>query len=274
MAKTRITKLDFVKQHDIHFYQATGVDTITLQSSNNNPCIEYKKGMIVYFIANGKNKGPIHIAIDDLAMKEAIRFDGTPFKGGETIQGSPYMWIYNGEKFQLLGSELSEIEKNIATLVARLDGVDKEITQLKNTTGEKINKSEVDELLGNFKTKLSTAESKINEVQKELTDLNSATKTEFAKSIEALKENIKTAFEKAGTNVSEEIKKNRTEIEKDYEAKIKASELKTIFGKDFDLATITEYKEGQEYKNNTVVKYNGEYAIVSCGELYLTGVNY
>ena len=274
LAKSRITKLDFVKQHDIHFYQATGANSIVLASSNSNLCSAYKKGMIIYFIANATNTGAINISIDSLPIKNATKFDGTPFVGGEILLGLPYMWIYNGEEFMLLGSEVSEIQGNITDLVNEISSIKTNITTLEENLTTKVGNVEFNELLSRFEITTSELDTKINDVKTNLEELNNTTKTDLLAVIETLKAKIRDAFEQVGVDTTTKINAVEEKLKNNISDSINTVEIKIVLGENFDPTGIEEYQSNTEYTDGTMVKYEGEYAVVYSDEIILTGIKY
>lgn len=274
MAKSRITKLDFVKQHDIHFYQATGANSIVLTSSNSNSCSAYKRGMIIYFIANATNTGAINISIDSLPVKNATKFDGTPFIGGEILAGSPYMWIYNGEEFMLLGSEVSEIQGNISNLINDIASINSNITSLEENLTTKVGNVEFNELLSKFEITTTELNTKIDDTKTHLESLNETTKTDLLSVINDLKAKITDAFKQVGIDTTSKIIEVENKLNKNISDSVNASEIKIVLGENFDPTGIEEYQPNTEYTDGTMVKYQGEYAVVYSDEIILTGIKY
>lgn len=309
MAKSRITKLDFVKQHDIHFYNASGINDIVLTSSNSNTCSDYKKGMLAYFIAEAKNTGPVTISIDTLSVKKTAKFDGTQLVGGDLLPNAPYMWIYDGEKFILLGNNSGLSYSDFEEIKAQIDNVKQRIIDMEARLEKKIlidiNTSEAKLTLGedfNYETVSDYEEGaeyedgtvvkyegvyaavhsnellltciKVYNPEENGDVINSEESTRTkVKKLETFNGNLDDLMAQIAA-VNQRITDAEERLENKIFVDISASEMRLVLGEDFDPENVYDYQETEEYEDGTVVKYQGEYAVIYSDEIILTGIKY
>lgn len=272
MARSRIIQLDFVKKHEINFYNCSGVDDLVIQSTNEIICKSYLKGMIVFFIAEKQNTSKITLALDGLPKVPAKKFDGSDFEAGQLKPSSPYMFIYDGIEFRLLGSELSEITKRLEALaneIVELKSVD---TKLEAEIQKRVSSETYNEFLKNYAVKVTETEKAIETLKVGVNAKTDETVKTVNASLEALKTKITDAFEKVGIDTTAKIKVVEESLKNDTDKKIQKLKSELILGDDFDPKTSVDYVEGTIYNDGDIVKLNNHYCICLNGELLDSGV--